>query len=83
MCMSLPFSTILIKSRKGGMEMGAIEREGYQFIPEYSVIQQRGAIHVYHEEDFIEEIPFQFEGKFPDLGLIEGLVNQYCSLHHL
>ncbi|MDF2910779.1 MAG: hypothetical protein K0Q56_1660 [Sporolactobacillus laevolacticus] len=30
--------------------MGAIERSGYRFVPEYSVIQQSGAIHVYERD---------------------------------
>ncbi|GHH99349.1 YbxH family protein [Neobacillus kokaensis] len=64
--------------------MGAIERSGYRFVPEYSVIQQNGAIHVYNDkEEFIEEIKFQFSGKFPDLNKIEALVEQYCECHNL
>lgn len=63
--------------------MGAIERNGYQFIPEFSVIQQNGAIHVYHKNDFIEEIQFEFSGKFPELDQIEELVDDYCIKHHL
>ncbi|WP_066384072.1 YbxH family protein [Neobacillus mesonae] len=63
--------------------MGAIERSGYRFVPEYSVIQQNGAIHVYNKEEFIEEIKFQFTGKFPEMDKIEDLVDQYCELHNL
>ncbi|WP_251554635.1 YbxH family protein [Neobacillus muris] len=59
--------------------MGAIERNGYRFVPEYSVIQQKGAIHVYNEEKFIEEIKFEFSGNFPELDQIEELVDQYCE----
>ena len=63
--------------------MGAIERNGYRFVPEYSVIQQNGAIHVYKREDFIEEIQFKFSGKFPELDHIEDLVDKYCDLHNI
>ena len=63
--------------------MGAIERSGYRFVPEFSVIQQNGAIHVYHQENFLEEIKFQFSGKFPELDQIEDLVDQYCNKHQL
>ena len=63
--------------------MGAIERGGYRFVPEYSVIQQNGAIHVYNHEKFIEEIKFQFSGKFPELDQIEELVNHYCHKHNI
>lgn len=63
--------------------MGAIERNGYQFVPEFSVIQQNGAIHVYNRDQFIEEIHFQFSGKFPELDQIEDLVEQYCNQHNI
>ncbi|MGG3563398.1 YbxH family protein [Neobacillus rhizosphaerae] len=63
--------------------MGAIERNGYRFVPEYSVIQQNGAIHVYKREDFIEEIQFKFLGNFPVLDQIEDLVDKYCDLHNI
>ncbi|MDQ0213955.1 hypothetical protein J2S13_000350 [Oikeobacillus pervagus] len=59
--------------------MGAIERNRYRFVPEFSVIQQNGAIHVYKQGDFIEEIPFQFSGEYPEHDLIEELVNHYCK----
>jgi len=61
--------------------MGAIERNGYRFVPEYSVIQQNGAIHVYNREEFIEEIKFRFTGEIPGLDQIEDMVNQYCEDH--
>jgi hypothetical protein len=61
--------------------MGAIERNGYRFEPEYSVINQNGAIHVYHAGNFIEEIHFSFTGKFPEIDQIEELVNDYCDKH--
>lgn len=63
--------------------MGAIERNGYRFVPDFSVIQQNGAIHVYNKDRFIEEITFQFSGKFPELDKIEELVDQYCHKHGL
>ncbi len=63
--------------------MGAIERNGYRFVPEYSIIKQNGAIHVYDEDHFIEEIKFQFSGKFPEMDQIEELVDKYCDLHHI
>jgi len=40
--------------------IGAIERNGYLFEPEFSVISQNGAIHVSHNGRFIEEIRFDF-----------------------
>ncbi|MDA1478052.1 YbxH family protein [Bacillus changyiensis] len=58
--------------------MGAIERNGYTFEPEYSVTRQNGAIHVYRRGQFVEEIRFDFEGEFPEHDLIEELVNHYC-----
>jgi len=69
--------------KKGTTSMGAIERSGYRFVPEFSVIQQNGAIHVYNRENFIEEIQFQFSGKFPEMDQIENLVDQYCNQHNL
>ncbi|WP_033829677.1 YbxH family protein [Bacillus andreraoultii] len=59
--------------------MGAIERNGYRFEPEYSVIEQNGAIHVYHKGAFIEELTFNFTGDSPNLGKIEELVEDYCE----
>jgi hypothetical protein len=63
--------------------MGAIERNGYQFVPEYSVIHQNGAVHVYLHDQFIEEIHFQFDGKNPEIDQIEELVNHYCMTHNI
>lgn len=59
--------------------MGAIERSGYRFEPEYSVIEQNGAIHVYKDGDFIEEVKFTFSGKTPELGQIEKIIDKYCE----
>jgi len=61
--------------------MGAIEKNGYQFQPEFSVINQEGAIHVYKEGKFLEEVKFEFSGEFPEHDLIEELVNHYCFKH--
>jgi hypothetical protein len=63
--------------------MGAIERSGYRFVPEFSVIAQNGAIHVYNREQFIEEIKFQFSGKYPEFDQIEEIVDDYCTKHSL
>lgn len=59
--------------------MGAVERNGFRFEPEYSVINQNGAIHVYNKGEFLEEIKFSFSGKFPDLDQIEKLIDTYCN----
>jgi len=59
--------------------MGAIDRDGFRFEPEYSVMLQRGAIHVYQNGDFIREIPFYFKGKKPDSEQIESLIEQFLS----
>lgn len=61
--------------------MGAIERNGLRFEPEFSVISQKGAIHVYKRGEFIEEIPFTFYGKFPEHDKIEEIVDKYCEKH--
>ncbi|WP_085993231.1 YbxH family protein [Oceanobacillus senegalensis] len=61
--------------------MGAIERGGYRFEPEFSVIEQNGAIHVYNNGEFIDEVTFSFNGKFPELPQIEKLVDEYCEQH--
>jgi len=61
--------------------MGAIERNGYRFEPEYSVIEQNGAIHVYNKGQFVEEVKFSFFGKYPELNQIEQLINEYCEQH--
>ncbi|MGE8206468.1 YbxH family protein [Heyndrickxia sp. NPDC080065] len=59
--------------------MGAIERYGYVFEPEFSVINRDGAIHVYKDGQFVEEIKFEFFGEFPEHNQIEELVNHYCA----
>jgi hypothetical protein len=59
--------------------MGAVERNGYRFEPEYSVIKQNGAIHVYNKGELLEEIKFSFSGDFPNLDQIEQLIDTYCN----
>jgi hypothetical protein len=71
------------KLKKGLIIMGAIERNGFRFIPEYSVSHQNGAIHVYNKDRLIEEIKFQFSGDFPELDQIEDLVDQYCNTRQI
>jgi hypothetical protein len=63
--------------------MGAIERNGFRFVPEYSVSHQNGAIHVYNKDRLIEEIKFQFSGDFPELNQIEDIVDQYCNTRQI
>ncbi|RBP96339.1 hypothetical protein DFO70_101143 [Cytobacillus firmus] len=63
--------------------MGAIERNGYRFEPEFSVISQNGAIHVFHNGKFVDELKFEFSGKFPENDQIEDMVAQYCIRHGL
>jgi hypothetical protein len=63
--------------------MGAIERSGFRFEPEFSVINQNGAIHVYQNGKFVEEIQFKFTGKFPENDQIEEIVDNYCNHHGL
>jgi hypothetical protein len=57
--------------------MGAIDRNGFRFEPEYSVIYQKGALHVYKDGTFMEEIPFTFHGEKPEPELIEHLINDF------
>lgn len=59
--------------------LGAIERSGYRFEPEFSVIEQNGAIHVYRDGEFVEEIKFHFNGNYPSVDEIEELVDSYCE----
>lgn len=63
--------------------MGAIERNGYRFEPEFSVINQDGAIHVYLQGEFVEEIKFQFRGEFPEPNMLEELVEDYCERNQI
>ncbi|WP_053363295.1 YbxH family protein [Bacillus sp. FJAT-27251] len=61
--------------------MGAVERNGYRFEPEYSVISQDGAVHVYRNGEFLEELKFSFSGTSPDPGQIEQVIDEYCETH--
>ncbi|MGN7297764.1 DUF5370 family protein [Ferdinandcohnia sp. SAFN-114] len=61
--------------------MGAIDREGYRFETEYSVISQKGAIHVYRDGEFIKELSFIFSGEQPDPALIEDVVDEFFETH--
>ncbi|ADU93392.1 hypothetical protein GYMC52_0921 [Geobacillus sp. Y412MC52] len=61
------------------MTMGAIEHEGYRFEIEYSVLLQKGALHVYRNGKFIDEIVFPFRGEKPDEQQIEALVSEYVE----
>lgn len=63
--------------------MGAIERNDYRFQPEYNIINKKGAIHVYHKGDFVEEIIFPFHDKYPDHDDIEKMVDDYCTEHNI
>jgi hypothetical protein len=63
--------------------MGAVERNGYVFEPEFSVVNQKGAIHVYHAGELIEEIQFNYMGDFPELSFLEELINTYCENHQI
>lgn len=38
------------------MKLGAIERSGYTFQPEFSVVRQNGAIHVYHHGELLKKL---------------------------
>ncbi|WP_010282886.1 DUF5370 family protein [Bacillus timonensis] len=57
--------------------MGAIDREGYRFETEYSVINQKGAIHVYRDGEFIKELTFSFTGEQPEPTIIEDVVDSF------
>ncbi|RUQ25839.1 hypothetical protein ELQ35_19670 [Peribacillus cavernae] len=50
-----------------------------RFTKEPSVINQNGAIHVYNNGEFIEEIKFSFSEKVPNLDQIEQLMDTYCD----
>lgn len=63
--------------------LGAIDRDGFRFEPEFSVISQNGAVHVYKNGTFVEELKFQFNGELPAQSLIEDIVDQYCNLHNI
>ncbi|WP_077617637.1 DUF5370 family protein [Bacillus sinesaloumensis] len=62
--------------------MGAIDRDGFRFETEFSVINQKGAIHVYRDGEFIQELPFTFTGEQPEPAIIEGLVDSYFEKNY-
>ncbi|TCP31262.1 hypothetical protein EV207_103146 [Scopulibacillus darangshiensis] len=57
--------------------MGAIQRNGYTFDVEYSVMLQKAAVHVYKNGVFIKEMPFKFTGMDPDPEKVEEVVNAF------
>jgi hypothetical protein len=57
--------------------MGATEQNGYIFETEYSVMLQKGAIHVSKDGQFIKEITFKFSGDQPDPRKIEELIEDF------
>jgi adenine deaminase len=59
--------------------MGAIDRDGFRFEVEYSVIQQKGALHVYTNGNFIKEIPFPYDGEMPSSESVEALIDQFIE----
>ncbi|WP_210366832.1 YbxH family protein [Bacillus sp. REN3] len=59
--------------------MGAVEQNGFVFEPEFSVIGQNGAIHVFKNGKFIEEIQFVFSGEYPEFDEIQQLIDNYCE----
>ena len=59
--------------------MGAIQKDGYTFGVEYSVMLQKGAVHVYKDGSFIKELPFEFSGKDPNPEQIEAVVDSFLE----
>ncbi|KAA0546710.1 hypothetical protein FZW96_15890 [Bacillus sp. BGMRC 2118] len=59
--------------------MGAIEQDGYVFETEYSVMLQKGAIHVSKNGEYIRELAFTFTGNQPDATQIEKLIENFFS----
>ena len=58
--------------------MGAIE-ETVIDLATVSCDWQNGAIHVYKNGEFIEEVHFTFSEKNPELDQIQQLVDKYCE----
>jgi hypothetical protein len=73
----------VISKEREMSSLGAIDRSGFRFEPEYSVINQTGAIHVSRDGQFIDEIKFQFSGDFPEFSQIEKIVDEYCENHQI
>jgi hypothetical protein len=59
--------------------LGAIQKNGYTFGVEYSVMLQKGAVHVYRDGQFIKELPFAFSGRDPDPAQIEAVVDRFLE----
>ncbi|GGE48740.1 hypothetical protein GCM10011391_29460 [Pullulanibacillus camelliae] len=59
--------------------MGAIQRDGYTFDVEYSVVLQRAALHVYQDGTFIKEVPFAFSGQAPTQDDIDKSIEAFLS----
>ncbi|WP_066174156.1 DUF5370 family protein [Bacillus marinisedimentorum] len=62
--------------------MGAIERNGFRFEVEYSVMQQRGAVHVTNTTDgsFVREISFSmYMQQSPTGDQIDGLIDGFLE----
>lgn len=60
-------------------DMGAMERDGYIFDIEYSVIHQKGALHVYRDGVLVDELTFTFAGEKPNEQQIETLIDDYME----
>lgn len=59
--------------------MGAIQKNGYTFDVEYSVMLQKGAVHVYRDGAFLKEMPFEFAGQDPDPEKIEAVIDSFLQ----
>jgi Family of unknown function (DUF5370) len=71
----------IFNGQAGEKQYGAIERDGYIFDIEYSVIQQKGALHVYRDGVLMDEVTFRFTGEKPDEQQIESLIDHYIHQH--
>ena len=70
---------MLRKTLKEESDLGAIQKSGYTFGVEYSVMQQKGAVHVYKDGEFIKELPFNFHGQDPDPAQIDEVVDAFLE----
>ncbi|TLS38971.1 DUF5370 family protein [Pseudalkalibacillus caeni] len=61
--------------------MGAIEREGYIFEIEHDTIHRTGALHIYCNGDFVDEITFDYTGNEPNEEKLEELIDDYLKKH--
>lgn len=64
---------------KEELTLGAIQKNGYTFGVEYSVMLQKCAIHVYKDGEFIKELSFDFSGQDPDPEEIEAVVDSFLE----